>query len=246
MISPGRRSTRVHRSSPGSQRPLVPGQVRECRRPVRTPPSLLDSSPSRVATRSHGRPFRTGRRSIPGPYHGEVISIHPSAEVEEGAEVGPGSRIWHLAHVRQGARIGRDCVIGRNVYVDAGVTVGDRCKIQNNVSVYHGVSLEDEVFVGPSAVFTNDHNPRAVGDWEIAPTLVREGASIGAGAVLVCGVTIGRGALVGAGAVVTRDVPDWTLMVGNPARPVGLVCEHGLPTVRSGGRCDGCTAKGQK
>lgn len=175
-----------------------------------------------------------------------MTSIHPSAEIEPDTEIGEGSRIWHFAHVRQGSRIGRDCVIGRNVFVDSGAVVGDRCKVQNNVSVYHGVTLEDEVFVGPSVVFTNDHNPRAVGGWEIARTRVRHGASIGAGAVLVCGITVGRGALVGAGAVVTKDVPDWTMVLGNPARPAGQVCVHGLRTTLPEGRCDGHPAKGEK
>lgn len=146
--------------------------------------------------------------------------VHATAEVEAGAEIGAGTAVWHLCHVREGASIGRDCVLGRNVFVDAGVRIGDRCKVQNNVSVYRGVTLEDEVFVGPSVVFTNDRRPSAVGDWEITPTLVRRGASIGGGAVVVCGVEIGAGALVGAGAVVTRDVPPGAVVVGNPARPL--------------------------
>jgi UDP-2-acetamido-3-amino-2,3-dideoxy-glucuronate N-acetyltransferase len=150
--------------------------------------------------------------------------VHPTAEVEDGAVIGAGTRVWHVTHVRSTARIGGDCNIGRNVYVDAGVTVGDRVKIQNNVSVYVGVTLEDDVFVGPSAVFTNDFNPRAHNpDWVVTPTLVRRGASIGANATIVCGVEIGEYALVAAGAVVTRDVRPYQVVAGNPARHHGWV-----------------------
>lgn len=156
------------------------------------------------------------------------VFIHPSAEVEDGAAVGPGTKIWHVAHVRSSARIGAGCNIGRNVYVDAGVVIGDQVKIQNNVSVYVGVTIDDEVFVGPSAVFTNDLNPRAQNpDWSITPTRVRRGASIGANATIVCGVEIGEYALVAAGAVVTRDVLPGQLVAGNPARPRGWVNKHG-------------------
>ncbi|GGJ97616.1 hypothetical protein GCM10010123_29530 [Pilimelia anulata] len=153
---------------------------------------------------------------------------HPSADVESGAAVGAGTKIWHIAHVRSTATIGADCVIGRNVYVDAGAVVGDRVKIQNNVSVYRGVTIEDEVFVGPCAVFTNDFRPRAQNpDWEITPTLVRRGASIGANATLICGITVGEYAMVAAGSVVTKDVAPYQLVAGNPARPRGWVDEKG-------------------
>ncbi|MEU5564208.1 MULTISPECIES: acyltransferase [Micromonospora] len=156
------------------------------------------------------------------------VFVHPTAEVEEGAQLGDGTKVWHLAHVRSSATVGAGCVIGRNVYVDANVTVGDRVKIQNNVSVYQGVTLEDEVFVGPSAVFTNDFRPRAQNpDWTITPTVVRRGASIGANATLVCGVEIGEYAMIAAGSVVTRDVAPYQLVVGNPARPRGWVDEKG-------------------
>jgi acetyltransferase-like isoleucine patch superfamily enzyme len=154
--------------------------------------------------------------------------VHPSADVEDGARIGPGTMIWHLAHVRSTARIGANCVLGRNVYVDSSVEIGDRVKIQNNVSVYQGVTLEDEVFVGPCAVFTNDLRPRAQNpDWQITPTVVRRGASIGANATIICGVEVGPYAMVAAGAVVTRDVAPYQLVAGNPARPLGRVDEKG-------------------
>jgi len=159
--------------------------------------------------------------------------VHPTAIVDDGAVVGAGTRIWHHAHVRGGARVGRDCTIGKNAYVDTGVVIGHRCKIENNVSVYAGVTLHDEVLVGPSAVFTNDRYPRAVNDaWEIAPTLVHRGASIGANATVVCGHEIGGFATVAAGAVVTHDVEDHELVGGNPARRLGWVCECGRIVTR--------------
>jgi UDP-2-acetamido-3-amino-2,3-dideoxy-glucuronate N-acetyltransferase len=160
-------------------------------------------------------------------------SIHPTAEVAPEAQVGDGTRIWRQAHVREFAVIGESCNIGKGVYIDAGVHIGSRVKIQNHVSIFEGVTLEDGVFVGPHVCFTNDMFPRAIGndgalknadDWEITPTLVCYGASIGAGSVIVCGVTIGTFALVGAGSVVTRDVPPYALVYGNPARQYGYVC----------------------
>jgi UDP-2-acetamido-3-amino-2,3-dideoxy-glucuronate N-acetyltransferase len=157
-----------------------------------------------------------------------VPGIHPSATVEAGAVIGRRTRVWHGSHVRAGSRIGCDCSLGFAVYVDTGVVIGDRCKIQNHVSLYRGVVLEDEVFVGPSAAFTNDLAPRAQSpDWEISPTIVRRGASIGANATIVCGIEIGTWALVGAGAVVTTDVPAHALVLGVPARQRGWVCECG-------------------
>lgn len=153
---------------------------------------------------------------------------HPTAVVEEDVVIGEGTRIWHFAHVRRGARIGSRCVLGKDVYIDENVVVGNGVKIQNGVSIYKGVTLEDNVFVGPYAVFTNDKYPRAFStDWVIIPTLVKEGASIGANATIICGVTIGRYAMVAAGSVVTRDVPDHGLVMGNPARLVGFVCYCG-------------------
>ena len=162
--------------------------------------------------------------------------IHPSALVEEGAIIGNGTRVWHLVQVRPGAKIGEDCIIGRGVFVDSGVVIGNRVKVQNYVSIYHGVTIEDGVFVGPHAVFTNDKLPRAItpdgqiksaDDWIVSPTIVRYGASIGANSVLVCGITVGRWAMIGAGSVVTKDVPDYGLVVGNPATLIGYVREDG-------------------
>ena len=154
---------------------------------------------------------------------------HDSAIVDDGAEIGEGSRIWHFVHVCAGARIGSDVTLGQNVYVGGGAVIGDGCRIQNNVSVYDGVVLEDGVFVGPSAVFTNVVNPRARVQRkdEYRPTVVRTGATLGANCTIVCGVTIGRNAFVGAGAVVTRDVPDHALVVGVPARQAGWMSRHG-------------------
>lgn len=153
---------------------------------------------------------------------------HETAIVEDGAQIGEGTRIWHHAHVRAGSRIGSGCNLGKNTYVDEGAVVGDRCKIQNNVSIYRGVTLGDDVFVGPSAVFTNDLLPRASDDgFEVTPTAVGRGASIGANATIVCGHEIGAFAMVGAGAVVTRDVEAHELVVGNPALRIGWVAEDG-------------------
>jgi UDP-2-acetamido-3-amino-2,3-dideoxy-glucuronate N-acetyltransferase len=155
--------------------------------------------------------------------------IHPSAIVDEGAEIGEGSRIWHWVHISAGARIGKGCNLGQNVFVANRVVIGNNVKIQNNVSVYDEVTLEDDVFCGPSMVFTNVYNPRSQfsrkGDYR--KTLVRQGATLGANCTIVCGVTIGRHAFVGAGAVVNRDVPDFALMLGVPARQAGWMSRFG-------------------
>jgi UDP-2-acetamido-3-amino-2,3-dideoxy-glucuronate N-acetyltransferase len=159
--------------------------------------------------------------------------VHPDAEVSPDAQVDAGTRIWRQVHIREQAHLGENCNIGKGVYIDAHVHIGSNVKIQNHVSIFEGVTIEDGVFIGPHVCFTNDLFPRAVtpdgtlkspADWEITPTLVKYGASIGAGAIIVCGVTIGSFALIGAGAVVTRDVPAHTLVHGNPARPHGHVC----------------------
>jgi dTDP-4-amino-4,6-dideoxygalactose transaminase/acetyltransferase-like isoleucine patch superfamily enzyme len=154
--------------------------------------------------------------------------IHPTALVEPGAAVGKGTTVWHHSHVRGGSVVGEGCTLGKNVYVDEGVRIGDRVKIQNNVSVYRGVELADDVFVGPSAVFTNDLRPRAANqDWRVSATQVRRGASIGANATVVCGVELGEYAMIGAGAVVTASVRPHQLVTGNPSRHHGWVCRCG-------------------
>jgi UDP-2-acetamido-3-amino-2,3-dideoxy-glucuronate N-acetyltransferase len=156
-------------------------------------------------------------------------TVHPSAIVDPGAVLGPGTQVWHFSHVCGGARIGAGCSLGQNVFVGNDVRIGDRVKIQNNVSVYDAVTLEDDVFCGPSMVFTNVYNPRAaiVRKAEYRRTLVRRGATIGANATLVCGVTVGRHAFVGAGAVVRHDVPDFALIAGVPARQIGWISRFG-------------------
>ena len=154
---------------------------------------------------------------------------HESAIIDEGATIGAGSRVWHFVHVCAGASVGRNVVLGQNVFVAAGAVIGDRCKVQNNVSIYDGVVLEEDVFVGPSAVFTNVVNPRAEVERksEYLQTRVGTGATLGANCTIVCGVTIGRYAFVGAGTVVTRDVLDHALVTGVPARQAGWMSRHG-------------------
>ncbi|HIH45365.1 MAG TPA: N-acetyltransferase [Candidatus Methanoperedenaceae archaeon] len=157
-----------------------------------------------------------------------TYSRHPTAIVES-EDIGDGTRIWHFVHIREGSVIGRNCNIGKSVYVDTDVRIGDNVKIQNFVSIYKGVEIEDDVFVGPSAVFTNDLRPRAF-IWEAehaVPTGVRKGSSIGANATILCGITIGEYAMVGAGSVVTKDVPPFGLVYGNPAKLRGFVCYCG-------------------
>ena len=154
---------------------------------------------------------------------------HPTAVVDDGAEIGAGTKIWHFAHILGGTKIGERCVVSQNVMIGPNVRIGNGCKIQNNVSLYEGVTLEDDVFCGPSMVFTNVLLPRAFVNRrsEFLPTLIRRGASIGANATIVCGHTIGQYAMVGAGAVVTRDVEDFALVLGAPARRIGWVSKSG-------------------
>jgi len=156
--------------------------------------------------------------------------VHESAYIDEPVEIGEGTKIWHFSHIMKGAKIGKNCVIGQNCFIGGRAILGNRVKLQNNVSVYDLVTLEDGVFCGPSCVFTNDLNPRSFypkdrEEW--VPTLVKEGASIGANATIICGITIGKYAFIGAGAVVNHDVPDYAIVVGVPARVIGWMCECG-------------------
>lgn len=183
--------------------------------------------------------------------------VHPLAEVERGAQIGAGTRIWRHAHIREHASLGEMCNVGKGVFIDSHVKIGSRVKIQNSASIFEGVTIEDGVFIGPHVCFTNDMYPRAItpdgalksaDNWQITPTLVKYGASIGAGAVIVCGITIGEFALIGAGSVVTKDVAPHALALGNPARPHGYVCRcaHRLLDVREQdgalvGWCEHCS-----
>ena len=175
--------------------------------------------------------------------------VHPTAIVEEGASIGADSKIWHHGHVRTGAVIGDGCVLGKNVFVDDGAKVGNRCKIQNNVSVYHGVTIGDDVFVGPSATFTNDLVPRAFNtEWVITATHVANGASIGANATIVCGTELGEYSMVAAGATVTKSVAAHQLVAGTPARHLAWVCRCGVVVTREPDRpddiqCDECARR---
>lgn len=158
-----------------------------------------------------------------------TVQIHPSAIVDRGAQIGEGSRIWHFVHVCAAARIGKCVSLGQNVFVGNKVVIGDRCKVQNNVSVYDNVTLEEGVFCGPSMVFTNVYNPRALIERkaEYKETLVKKGATLGANCTIVCGVTVGEYAFIGAGAVITKDVKPYALMAGVPAKQVGWMSEYG-------------------
>jgi len=164
------------------------------------------------------------------------MSVHPTAEVSPSAEIGPGTRVWHQAQIRERVRIGANCIVSKGVYIDFDVQVGNNVKIQNGAFLYHGCTIEDGVFVGPGVIFTNDKRPRAINpdgslkgtdDWEVGRIVVRYGASVGTGSIVLPDVTIGRFAMVGAGALVSRSVPDYGLVLGVPARLVGFVCACG-------------------
>jgi UDP-2-acetamido-3-amino-2,3-dideoxy-glucuronate N-acetyltransferase len=182
-------------------------------------------------------------------------TIHQSAEVHDSASIAAGAKIWHYAQIREGASIGSNCVVGRGVYVGPGVQIGDNCKIQNYALVYEPARLEAGVFVGPAVVFTNDQFPRAINedgslksgeDWEAVGVTVREGASIGARSVCIAPVTVGRWALVGAGSTVVKDVPEFALVVGNPARRIGWVGRAGHPLTDAGDGVWVCPATGAR
>lgn len=169
--------------------------------------------------------------------------IHPTAVIDDGALIGNGTKIWHFCHVSSGASIGLFCKLGQNVYVADKVAIGNGCKIQNNVSIYSGVILEDDVFVGPSVVFTNDMNPRAAHSKRgvYISTLIMSGASLGANSTIICGVSIGKCAFVGAGTVVRESVPDYAVVVGNPARQIGWMCECGERLLFNHDKCCECS-----
>jgi len=171
------------------------------------------------------------------------VRIHPTAEVSPKAQIGAGTRVWHWVQIREGAVVGENCIIGKDVYIDFDVKVGKNVKIQNGSYLYHGLTVEDGVFIGPRAVFTNDVYPRSItpdgelkgnDDWEVGPILIKYGASIGTGAIIIPNVTVGKFALVAAGAVVTRSVPDYGLVVGVPARLVGYACKCGRKMAQKG------------
>jgi UDP-2-acetamido-3-amino-2,3-dideoxy-glucuronate N-acetyltransferase len=181
----------------------------------------------------------------------ERVRIHLTAEISPEAEIGAGTSIWHYAQVRERVKIGRNCILGKGVYVDFDVTIGDNCKLQNGVFVYHPATVEDGVFLGPGVIITNDKFPRAINpdgslkrdaDWEVGPVRICQGASLGAGAIVLPNVTVGRFAMVGSGAVVSKDVPDQGLVVGVPARLVGYACRCGHPLEERDGAwvCPGC------
>lgn len=170
-------------------------------------------------------------------------AIHETAIIDEGVKIGKGSKIWHFVHVREGAEIGENCVIGKGTYIGKNVKIGNNVKIQNETTVYQGVMIEDDVFIGPHVVFTNDLYPRSLNkDWKVIPILVKKGASIGANATIICGKTIGENAMVGAGSVVTKDVPAHALVIGNPAKQIGYVCVCGkkLKKTEEKFKCEFC------
>ncbi len=158
----------------------------------------------------------------------EKIYIHPSAHVSEDAEIGEETKIWHEVQIREGAKIGRNCILGKSVYIGKNVVVGNNVKIENRVSIFQGVKIDDDVFIGPHVVFTNDIRPRSFNkSWKVIPTYVKKGASIGANSTILCGITIGEYSMIGAGSVITRDVPPYALVYGNPAKVRGFVCKCG-------------------
>jgi UDP-2-acetamido-3-amino-2,3-dideoxy-glucuronate N-acetyltransferase len=192
----------------------------------------------------------SSRQTQPSSTKAAKYFVHDSAFVDDGVKIGEGTSIWHTSHILKGSQIGKDCKIGQNVVLGPNVTIGNGVKIQNNVSVYEGVTLEDFVFCGPSMVFTNVFNPRSEIPRmkELRPTLVRRGATLGANSTILCGITIGRYSFIGAGAVVTKDVPDHALIVGNPGRLAGWMCTCGVKLGVKGKKavCPSCERQFQK
>lgn len=215
----------------------------------RTTPSTDGTEGLRVLAvleRAEAALERKSRAAVNPPASNRTYFVHETAVIDDGVEIGEDTRIWHFTHILNRSKIGRDCVIGQNVMIGPDAAVGDGCKIQNNVSLFKGVHLEDKVFCGPSCVFTNVYNPRAFIErkGEFLPTLVKKGATIGANATIICGVTIGRYAMVGAGSVVKTDVPDYGIVAGTPARQKGWACKCGV-TLKEGPRkgklqCSAC------
>jgi UDP-2-acetamido-3-amino-2,3-dideoxy-glucuronate N-acetyltransferase len=182
-----------------------------------------------------------------GGMEAQSVFIHPTAVIDEGAEIGQGSKIWHFCHLMPGSRVGKNCILGQNVFIDHHVSIGDGVKIQNNVSVYNGVEIGDDVFLGPSVVFTNVINPRSFIErkHEFKKTIVRKGASLGANSTILCGIEIGAYALVGAGAVVLKNIPDYAMVVGNPARQGGWVSRAGRRLEFDGNGIAKCEESGE-
>jgi len=169
------------------------------------------------------------------------VFIHETANVSTDSKIGDNTKIWINVQIREKSEIGESCIISKDAYIDTQVKIGNRVKIQNSVSVYHGVMIEDDVFVGPNACFTNDKIPRAFNsEWKITETLVKKGASLGANCTIICGVTIGEYAMIGSGSVVTKNVEDYSLVVGNPAKFVGYICKCGNKVAKKGDLCDNC------
>lgn len=168
-----------------------------------------------------------------------VIYKHETATIAKSAKIGKGTKVWINSQIRENTQIGENCIISKDTYIDIGVSIGKNCKIQNGVSIYQGVTIGDKVFVGPNACFTNDKVPRAFNaEWEISTTKVNEGASIGANATIICGISIGKFAMIGAGSVVTKDVEDYSLVIGNPAVHIGYVCHCGQRL--NSNKCQSC------
>jgi UDP-2-acetamido-3-amino-2,3-dideoxy-glucuronate N-acetyltransferase len=203
---------------------------------------VLDAAESALGNRPAGEGL-----TPPAPPLSSTVFVHESSSIDPGTTIGEGTKVWHFSHILKGSSIGENCIIGQNVMIGPDVTIGNRCKIQNNVSVYEGVVLEDEVFCGPSCVFTNVYNPRTFVNRknEFQQTVVKRGATIGANATIVCGTTVGRYAMIGAGAVVKNDVADYAVVAGVPAKQIGWACKCGV-TLRFDNEvttCDHCGSR---